>query len=326
MKKLFHAILAAGLLSGSAIAQTSAQSAQWPTKAIKLVVPYPPGGGSDSVGRIFATRLSQKLGQPVVVENLSGAGGSVGAAQVSKAAPDGYTLLMGNTGPNAITPHLLKNTPYDVDKGFTPISVVTTQPLYVLVNADSPYKTLADLVQAGKRDPGKLYFSSSGMGGLSHLAGEMISSSTGAKFMHVPYKGAAPALMGVLTNEVAFHTPSAVDGVAQINGGKMRALAVTSAKRWTATPDIPTVGESGYPDLVVNFWYGLFGPANMPKNVVDRLTAATREVLQDAATKKNYEELGSVATFTTSEELHRIVLSDAARYGKIISAAGIKAE
>lgn len=308
----------------SAHAQTTKQD--WPTKPIRLVVPYPAGGGSDAVGRVLAQRLGQKLGQPVVVDNVSGAGGSLGAGVVSRAAPDGYTLLLGNTGTNSIAPSILKSVPYNIGKDFTPISVVTTQPLFVLVNATSKYKTFDDLVQDGRKNPGKLNFSSSGTGGLSHLAGEMISSSTGAKFVHVPYKGAAPALVGVLSNDVSFHTPSAVDGVAQVAGGKMHALAVTSAKRWPATPNVPTVVEAGYPDLVINFWYGLFGPANLPPAVLNKLTNAVRETLEDPSTKRAYDEMGSIATFTTSEELRKLAASDAVRYNKVATTAGIQPE
>lgn len=321
MRRFLHVALAATLClvtASFAVAQT------YPAKPIKLVVPYPPGGGSDSVGRLFAQKLSEKIGQPVIVENISGAGGSVGAALVAKTAPDGYTLLMGNTGPNAISPNLLKKVPYDVDKDFTPISVVASQPLFVLVDKASPYKTFADLVAAGKKEPGKLNFSSSGTGGLSHLAGELISSVTGAKFEHVPYKGGAPAMLAILSGDVVFHTPSAIDGVQQVAGGKMRGLVVTSAKRWPATPDIPTVQEAGYPDLEINFWYALFAPANLPAPVMDKLSTTTRLVLDDPATRKAFENLGSVATPTTSQELRSLVQSDEKRYAKVIATAGVE--
>lgn len=321
MHRLIRTVLGASLLVLSA---TTAWAQAYPNKPIRIVVPYPPGGGSDAVGRLFAKHFSQEIGQPVVVENISGAGGSVGASTVAKATPDGYTLLMGNTGPNTISPSLLKKAPYDIEKDFTPISVVATQPLFVLVNATSPYKNFADLIAAGKKDPKALNFSSSGTGGLSHLAGELISSVTGAEFTHVPYKGGAPAMLAILSGDVAFHTPSAIDGVQQVKGGKMRGLAVTSTARWPASPEVPSVVEAEYPDLEIKFWYGLFAPANLPPAVAEKLSTVTQKVLKDPETIKAFDALGSVATPTTSKELQDLVLSDSARYAELIEKAGIE--
>lgn len=321
MQRFIQMTIGAAICS---LAMSTAVASTFPDKPIRIVVPYPPGGGSDAVGRLFAKQLSEKIDRPVVVENISGAGGTIGATTVANAAPDGYMLLMGNTGINAISPSLLKRVPYDIDKDFTPISAVATQPLFILVNATTSYITFRDLIAAGKKEPGKLNFSSSGTGGLSHLAGELISSNTGAKFTHIPYRGGAPAMLAVLSNDVVFHTPSAIDGVQQVKSERMRGLAVTSAKRWAATPDIPTVAEAGYPDLEIELWYGLFAPANLPPEIGEKLGSFTRDALNDPENKKAFEAIGSLATPTTGNQLQELVKRDAERYSKIIDDSGIE--
>lgn len=296
----------------------------YPSQPIRLVVPYPPGAGSDSVGRLLAQELAHVLNENVVVENQSGAGGSVGAGFVSKSKPDGYTLLLGNTGPNTIAPSVIRNLSYDIKSGFSPISVVATQPLFILVNKESTYKTFKDLVEAGTKKPGTLNFGSSGVGGLSHLAGEMINRETGAKFTHVPYRGGAAAMMAILSNEVVFHTPSAIDGVSQVKSGKMRALAVTSDSSWPATPDVPTVAQAGYPSLKIKFWYGLFAPSGTPPEIIEKLSKATKQALEVPEVKKKFADLGSVVAPSTPQILEKLIETDSARYSEVAKAANIQ--
>lgn len=297
---------------------------EFPSRPIRIIVTYPPGGGTDITARIVGKRLSEKLGQPVIVENKAGAGGSVGTAAVAKAAPDGYTLLLGNPGPNAINPWLYANPGYDAERDFAPISVLTTMPLLFCVEAGSPVKSVADLTALGKTKDAAVHFGSSGNGSVSHLAGEMLNLMAGTKFVHVPYKGAAPLTTAALGGEVPMSLLAGPDASTQVKAGKLRAIASSSGTRSPAFPDVPTLAESGMPDFRIDIWYGLLAPAKTPRPVIERLHRELDSILKEPATKDKLLALSQTPTPTTPEQFAALIKADLATYARLVKATGAK--
>ena len=316
------AALLASLGTTPALAQ-----GDWPAgKVITWVVPYPPGGSTDVLGRNVAQRIGTALGTNVIVENKAGATGTIGAAWVAKAAPDGYTLLGTSIGPQAIAPHLMGKLPYDHIAAFEPVAILGTIPHMLVVGAKQPYKTVADLVAAGKAQPGKLAYASGGNGTILQMQGELLQQQTGARFIHIPYKGDTPALQDTLGEQVQFMFAPVAAALPHVQAGKLRALAVTSAKRLPALPDVPTMGEVGMKDFVVEQWQAVFAPAKTPQAVVQRLNQDINQALKDPALIALADRLGVTLVGGTSKQLGDLQKADSAKWAKVIKDGNIKAE
>ena len=296
-----------------------AQTAPFPTRPVTLVVPFPPGGGTDTGARIVAQRLGAKWGQTVVVENKGGAAGMIGADLVAKAKPDGYTLLMGNIGTQAINPSLYKKLPYDPDRAFAPISLVAELPLAMMVNPGVPAKTAQELVALAKSRPGQLSYSSSGAGGAPHLAAEMFKLDTGTFILHVPYRGGGPAISDLLAGHVQLSFMTVLEASGHLKAGKLRALAVTSKTRVPALAEVPTLAESAVPGFNSISWIGLFAPQGTPPEIVERISADVREVIAAEDTRSKLVDLGAVPLANTPAQFTQMIDADRKRYAKIIA-------
>lgn len=315
------AVCAASLVACPALAQ------EWPAgKLITYVVPYPAGGGTDVLGRNIAQRLGPALGTNVIVDNKPGATGTIGAAFVARAQPDGLTLLGTTIGPQAIAPHLLGKLPYDPIAGFEPVITIGTIPHILVVGAGQPFRTVADLVAAGKAQPGRLAFASGGNGTILQMQGELLQQQTGARFIHVPYKGDTPALQDTLGGQVQFMFAPAAAALPHIQAGKLRALAVTSAARLPALPQVPTMGEAGFKDFIVEQWHAVFAPAKTPAATVLRLNAEIGKVLKDPAITALAEKLGITLAGGTPRQLGELQKADSAKWAKVIRDGNIKAD
>ncbi len=316
MKTLLTLMAAAAFATAFATA-AGAQTA-YPARPVTLVVPFPPGGGTDTGARIIAQKLSTKWGQQVIVENKGGAAGQIGADMVAKAKPDGYTILMGNIGTQAINPSLYPKMAYDPDRAFAPITLVAELPLAMMVNPSTPAKTAAEFITLAKSQPGKLSYSSSGAGSGPHLATEMFKDATGTFILHVPYRGGGPAIADLLAGHVQLSFMTVLEASGHIKAGKLRALAVTSDKRVNALPDVPTLAETVIPKFNSISWIGLLAPAGTPKEVVDKISADVRELLATDEVKARLVELGAIPVGTTPAQFTQLIDADRKRYAQII--------
>ena len=314
-------LMAAVLVSSPLIA--NAQS-DYPNKPIRLIVAFPAGGSTDIVGRIVAQKLSERLGQAIVVENRGGAGGTIGTDAAAKAAPDGYTLTLGTTSTMAVAPGAYSRLGYDSVKSFSPISLVAVTPYLLVVNPDLPAKNLAELITLAKSQPGKLNFASAGNGSTTQLAMEMLNDVTGMKMTHVPYKGNAEADLAILSNQVQVLFGSMPALLQHAKQNKLRALAVGTAKRSPALPEVPTVAELGYPGFEAALWLGVLAPAGTPKPIIDRLN---KELVAIAATpdfKAAMDKNGADATSNSPEQFASLIQNEVSKYGAITKKLGIK--
>ncbi|MCA0324656.1 MAG: tripartite tricarboxylate transporter substrate binding protein [Proteobacteria bacterium] len=309
-----------------AVATVAAAQAHWPDRAVTLVVPFPPGGGTDTGARIMAEQLSRKWGQPVVVDNKGGAAGQVGADFVAKAKPDGYTLLVGNIGTQAINPSLYPRMPFDPDKAFAPISMIAELPLAMMVNPKVPAKTVQEFIALAKSQPGKLNYSSSGAGGAPHLAAELFKDASGTFILHVPYRGGGPAVADLLAGHVQASFMTVLEASAHIKAGKLRALAVTSGKRVAALPDVPTLAESGLKGFNSVSWIGLLAPAGAPPELVERISADVRETIAKPDVNAKLAGLGAVPGGSTPVAFAKTIADDRAKYAEIIKSRRITVE
>ena len=309
-----HRLLALALMAVT----LGAQAQVFPNRPVTLVVPFPPGGGTDTGARIVAQKLGAKWGQTVVVENKGGAAGMIGADLVAKARPDGYTILMGNIGTQAINPSLYKKLPYDPDNAFAPISLVAELPLAMMVNPAVPAKTAKEFIALAKSQPGQLSYSSSGAGGAPHLAAEMFKEATGTFILHVPYRGGGPAIADLLAGHVQLSFMTVLEASGHVKAGKLRALAVTGARRVPAVPEVPTLAEAVLPGFNSISWIGLFAPAGTPKDIVDKISADVRELLASDEVKGKLIELGAVPSGNTPAQFQAMIDSDRKRYAQII--------
>jgi len=321
-------IAAAGaLLIGSVAALPAFAQTDWPAgKVITWVVPYPPGGSTDVLGRNVAQRVGTSLGTNVIVDNKAGATGTIGAAYVAKASPDGYTLLGTSIGPQAIAPHLLGKLPYDPIAGFEPVVIIGTIPHILVVGVNQPFQTVADLVAAAKVQPGQLAFASGGNGTILQMQGELLQQQTGARFIHVPYKGDTPALQDTLAGQVQLMFAPVAAALPHVQAGKLRALAVTSGHRLKALPAVPTMGEVGMKDFVVEQWQAVFAPARTPATVVQRLNREINNALKDPAVTTLADKLGVTLVGGTPQQLGDLQKADSAKWAKVIKDGNIKAE
>ena len=299
--------------------------AQYPDKPVKLVVPFPPGGPTDIVARPLAQALGTALKQTVIVENRGGAGGSIGADLVAKSSPDGYTLLMGTVGTNAINGALYAKLPHDPVKDFTPIALVASSPVALVVNPLSEYKSVAEYVAAAKANAGKVSFGSAGSGTPGHLTGEMFATGAGVKLQHVPYKGSAPAITDLLGNQIPSMFDPLQSVIPHVRGGKLLALAVSGSARSAALPNVPTFAEAGVSGVESRAWWAVFGPANMPADVAARLRAEIEKVAKSDAFR---DQLGAIGVQTNTEgvALADFQRQEVARWQKAVRDSGAKAE
>ncbi|KAA0077790.1 tripartite tricarboxylate transporter substrate binding protein [Tardiphaga sp. P9-11] len=294
-------LLVAALLMGTGLSATTASAQEWPTKPIKLVVPYAPGGYTDAVGRITARFLEKELGQTVIVDNRAGGGGIVGSDLVSKSPGDGYTLCVCSVGAISIAP-VAQTTSYDPIKSFKPISVVSTIPQTVIVNPSLPINSMEDLVKYAKANPGKLTYGSSGAGGLMYFSVALFDARVGTKMTHVPFKGGSPATAAVVSGEVNLSFTNMTDALPQIEANTVRALAVTSATRSEFTPKLPTVAETVSPGYAVESWNGVMAPASTPDAIIAKVSDALKKMAADPEVKKNMAVAGASTMFTTPAE------------------------
>ncbi len=319
-------LLIAGTAATACAAAAPAVWAQAPT--LRLVVPYPPGGPLDRIARILAEAVRDSLGN-VVVENRPGAGGNLGADQVARSAPDGNTIVMGAVATHAINPWLYEKIPYDPVRDFTPITRVAQVPNVLVVNADTAARlkinSVADLVAQAKANPGKLNYGSGGNGSAGHLAGELLKSAASVFVVHIPYGGAAPMALALLGGQVDFSFDNLASAAGNIRAGKLKALAVTTAARSSAMPELPTMAEAGFPQVNVDTWFGLFGPAGVPAARVQALNAAFVAALNSADVKAKFAPMMAEPAATTPEQFGSFVRAELAKYERIVKATGAKA-
>lgn len=313
-------------LAALLLAPAIALAQGYPSKPIHLVVPFPPGGVADLIARPVAEKISQSLGQPVIVENRGGATGTIGAAYVAQAAPDGYTLLFGTTNEIAMSPTLYKSLPYDPTKAFAPITPVAEFPNVLVVGPKVSARTLGEIIDMARAKPRGLAFASSGEGSTNHLTAELFQTQAGVQVMHVPYKGGGPALVDVTGGHVDAMFATLPSAVALIKGGKLRALAVTGTRRSAALPDVPTAREAGMKDLVVTTWNGVLAPAGTPQDVIERLHAALAAAVADPDIKARLAAVGAETVTTTPQAFTATLRSDFELWSGVIRRAGIAAQ
>jgi tripartite-type tricarboxylate transporter receptor subunit TctC len=309
----------------AALAGFPAAAQQYPVKPVRLVLPFPPGGGTDTVGRILALKLTEQLGQQVIVENRPGGGANIGAELVAKSPPDGYTLLI-PTITNAIGQTLYTRVNFDLVKDFSHITMLATTPLILVVHPSVPVKTLKEFTAFVKGKPGQLSYSSSGSGSAAHLAGELYSSMTGTRMVHVPYKGGGPSMIALVGGEVSLCFATMPSAITYVRNGRLRGIAVTTAKRSPTAPEYPTVAEAGVPGYEAGSWYGLVAPAGTPKDIIARLNTEAAKALKQPDLKKTFDNAGLEILSGTPEEYEAFTRSEVAKWGKVVKAVGLKAD
>jgi len=296
----------------------------YPSKTVRLILPYPPGGGSDTIARPVTKKLSEYLGQQVLVDNRGGAGGNIGMEAAARSAPDGYTIVLGLTAQLAVNPSLFKSINYDPVRDFDPITMLANGAYVLVAHPSLPVRSVKDLIAVAKARPGEVFYASSGNGSGAHLATELLSNMTGIKLVHVPYKGGGPALVDTIAGQtqILFATPIASSG--HIKAGRVRPLAVSSAKRVQSFPDVPTVAQAGLPGYEAGVWYGILAPKGTPRDIVMRLNQDIRKVLGDAGIRAFLTKAGIEPDGGTPEALGRYMQSELAKWAKVIKAGNIR--
>ncbi|WP_244214417.1 Bug family tripartite tricarboxylate transporter substrate binding protein [Cupriavidus plantarum] len=311
----------------AALSAPSASAAEtFPSKPLRLVVPFTPGGTTDILARLVAQKAGEVLGQSIVVDNRPGAGGNIGAEAVARSAPDGYTLLMGTLGTQVTNQFIYARMPYDSAKDFTPVTLVANSPNVLLINSTLKAQTIGELIALAKREPGKINYASTSTGGSPHLSGELLNMMAGTSMQHVPYKGAAPAMTDLLAGQVNLMFDNLPSALAQIQAGKVKALAVTGVRRASVLPSVPTVRESGLPGYEVNSWFGLLVPAGTPPERVRHLQQAVDKVLAMPEVRQRIEQLGAEPGGEGSAAFAKEIGSDTEKWSRVIRTAGIKAQ
>jgi tripartite-type tricarboxylate transporter receptor subunit TctC len=323
MKRLLNALLLA--LSVAMPAAVLAQGA-YPTKPIRLIVPFPAGGTTDILARSTANELSKSLGQPVIVENRAGAGGNIGADAVAKSAPDGYTLLMGTVGTHGINSGLYAKMPYDAVKDFAPVTIVAAVPNMLVVHPSVPAKTVKELIDYAKANPGKVTFASSGAGTSIHLSGELFKTMAGVDILHIPYKGSSPALTDLAGGQVNIMFDNMPSALPLVKGGRLRALAVTTLKRSPAMPDLPTLSEAGLPGFDASSWFAVLAPAGTPRDIVNKLNASIVKSLGAPEMKEKLASQGAEPIGNTPEQFAAHIQSELVKWARVIKESGAKVE
>lgn len=327
MRALPFACAAMSVAMSAALSAPSASAAEtFPSKPLRLVVPFTPGGTTDILARLVAQKAGEVLGQSIVVDNRPGAGGNIGAEAVARSAPDGYTLLMGTLGTQVTNQFIYARMPYDSAKDFTPVTLVANSPNVLLINSTLKAQTIGELIALAKREPGKINYASTSTGGSPHLSGELLNMMAGTSMQHVPYKGAAPAMTDLLAGQVNLMFDNLPSALAQIQAGKVKALAVTGVRRASVLPSVPTVRESGLPGYEVNSWFGLLVPAGTPPERVRQLQQAVDKVLAMPEVRQRIEQLGAEPGGEGSAAFAKEIGSDTEKWSRVIRTAGIKAQ
>jgi tripartite-type tricarboxylate transporter receptor subunit TctC len=315
-----------GVLSGLALMPAVCQTDTWPSKPIRLVVPFPAGGGTDIVARDVTQKMSMTTKWTFVIDNKPGSGGNLGIDAAAKAPADGYSLVMGQTSNLAINPSLYSKLPYDPIKDLTPIGLIGNAPLVLVVPTDSPYKTLGDAIKAAKAQPGFINYATSGNGTVAHLATESLQREAGIKLTHIPYKGATQGINDVIGGQVQLYMSSVPTLLGHIKNGKLRALAVTAAKRTDDLPQTPTVAESGYKGFEAVTWFGLLGPAKLSPSVVNTANSELNKALNSPDLRKKLEDQGLNVTPGTSDEFAKLIKADISKWAQVVKDSGAKAD
>ena len=319
IRKLVAYLLLAAACVSTAAAQT------YPEKPIRLVVPFSPGAGTDALSRILAHKLGEGLGQPVVVDNRPGAGGTIGTELVAKAAPDGYTVLFAPAA-HAINPSIYPKLGYDTEKDLTPVSICASLPVVLAVESSVPAHSVKELVALAKASPGKLTMASAGNGTVFHLTGELFKGASGANIVHVPFKGGAPAIAAVVGGQVNMTFETSLTVAPHVKAGRLRALAVASQQRIAVLPDVPTLGEAGYPGILSENWYGMYVPGGTPKNAIARLYAELAKALADPDTRQKLAAQGAEVRHNTPEQSAAFVRAEMAKWAKVVKESGARIE
>ncbi|HEX2830870.1 MAG TPA: tripartite tricarboxylate transporter substrate binding protein [Burkholderiales bacterium] len=318
MRKLLYAALCAAVLPVAAHAQN------YPTKPVRFIVPFPPGGGNDTIARLVGQKLSVALGQQVIVDNRPGAGGTIGAEAAARSPGDGYTMFLAGVATHGINPNMRKKLPYDALKDFEAVSLIASAPLLVVVHPSLPVKSVKDLITTAKTKPGQINYASNGPGSSSHLAGELFDMMAGVKMTHVPYKGLAPALTDLLSGEVSVMFSSAVAALPQVKAGRLRAIAMTGAKRSPAIPNVPTVAEAGLPGYETGSWYGVVVPAGTPRAAIDRLSREIQTIVKSPELTAKLNEEAVIPVGSTPEAFNKHIRNELARWAKVVKAAKLE--
>ena len=324
----WHCVLrrvAIALVALAALAAETVIAQQYPARPIRLIVPFPPGGGTDITARAVAQKLSESWGQTVVVDNRPGANGTIGVDIAAKSAPDGHTLTMISSS-HAVNTSLYTRQPYDLLKDLTPITQATSQPYVLVINPSVPAKSVKELVGVARAKPGALNYGSSGTGGISHLAGALLGSLTGTSLVHIPYKGGAPATIDVISGQIQIMFGTLLLNGPHIKAGRLRVLAVTTPQRWPGTPDLPTMQEAGVPGFVITQWYGMLAPAKTPQPVIMKLNKEIARLLHQSDVKEKLAADGAYAVGNTPEQFGAHIRSEIAKYAKLIKQIGLKPE
>ena len=313
-------------LSGLALIVASLPAgAQYPTKPVRMLVGFPPGGGVDIMARLVAQKLTERWGKPVVVENRAGAAGNIATEIAAKSSPDGYTLIMAFSS-HASNAALYPSLPFDITRDFTGITLVATAPVVILASLSAPAKTLAEMIEYARSHPGAVKFASSGVGTPVHLGGELMTQLTGTRMTHVPYKGIAPAMTAMLAGETDITYASVLSGMQLIRSGRLRALAVASHSRYPGLPEVPTTAEAGLKGFEIDYWYALLGPAGIPRPVVLEIQRDTAAIVNAPETRESLLAQGSIAAGSTPEELDALIRREYGQWAKVVKAGGVKPE
>ncbi|HUL56245.1 MAG TPA: tripartite tricarboxylate transporter substrate binding protein [Usitatibacter sp.] len=326
MKIRIHRLLAAALLAAASALPFPGAWAAYPDKPVHFVVPYPAGGPLDAVARLLAQKVSERVKQPIVVDNKPGAGGNIGADVVAKSPPDGYMILMGAVATHAINPTLYSSIPYDAQKDFIAVTQIASTPNVLVVNPSLPVHDVREFIAYAKANPGKLNFGSGSTGSAGHLAGELFKSMAGVQMTHIPYKGAAPAMNDLIGGQIQLMFDNLASSLAQVKAGKIRALAVTTAKRTPLAPELPTIAESGLPGFDINTWFGLFVPAGTPRGVVELLHDEFVRALAEPDVREKMIAMGAEPVGSTPEQFAAYIRSESQKYARLIKASGAKVD
>lgn len=322
----FAALVAVATASGAAAVQAAPAATNYPTKPVRMVITYPPGGNTDLVGRAVAQKLTEAWSQQVIVDNRGGAGGVLGTVISKQAAPDGYTLLLGTSAGMVLNPLLMSKIPYDPHQDFAPVSLVIVNPQLLVVHPGLAARNMKEFIALAKSKPGQLNFGSSGVGTPNHLGGEMLKAMAGINIVHVPYKGGAASITDLIAGQVQLVISSAPSVVPHVKNGRLRALAIGGAKRTPALPEVPTVAESGVPGYEYTTWYGIFVPAKTPQTIVAKLNAELVRMLADPQMTQRFQSQGGDPASSTPAELTAYMKEETARWQRVIKTAGIKIE
>jgi tripartite-type tricarboxylate transporter receptor subunit TctC len=318
------ALVAAGTACALSSAVIHAQA--YPQKPVRMIVPYPPGGATDILARLLAAKFTEAFGQQFIAETRPGAGGVIGAELAARAAPDGYTLWVGQASNLAINQHLMKKLPYDPVKDFTPISLVATSPNLLVVHPSLPVRTTKDLIALAKTKPGAINYASAGSGSPGHLAAEYFKKVAQIDMVHIPYKGASPALLDVIAGQAQLYFTSPISAQTYVQSGRIRQIAVTSAKRFPPLPQVPSIAESGFPGFDISSWWGLLAPAGLPRDILSRLHAETLKAIDTADTKERLASQGVMISPNTPEQFSEYIRIEIANWSRIVAASGARIE